>query len=111
MEAYDDGTPKRANTLDITVNVRDINDNSPIFNPKQKELSLSELSPLLTEFGFVSATDADGGQNGKIYYNIQENQTAFGECEINASVQHSTSLCVLYHNTARYSNLAVLLIF
>lgn len=79
VEAYDDGTPKQTNTLDITVMVQDVNDNSPIFNQTTYNLRLSEQANAITEFGAVFASDADSGQNSKIYYHIKENQTEFGK--------------------------------
>ena len=79
VEAYDDGTPQQTNTLDITVQVQDVNDNPPIFNQTTYNLRLSEMAAPITEFGAVYASDRDSGQNSKIYYHIKENQTDFGK--------------------------------
>ena len=82
VQASDGGTPSKTNTLNISISVLDVNDNPPVFGRSQYDLSLSELDPVLTKFGRVSATDRDSGQNGKIHYYIQENQTNFGMCRI-----------------------------
>ena len=55
----------------VKVQVSDINDNRPIFYPRQYKVSLPE-SELTTAGALVAvaATDADAGDNGRIQYSI-----------------------------------------
>jgi hypothetical protein len=70
VQAEDQGTPKRTATAAISVAVRDVNDNAPIFNPKFYDEMVSEEampgSPVVT----VTANDADEDENARVSYAI-----------------------------------------
>ena len=48
----------------VTVEVRDINDNAPLFPKDRVDLEISEIAVLETRFGLDSAVDLDVGING-----------------------------------------------
>lgn len=70
----DGGNPVRKGTLDITVNVLDINDNTPAFLSNGYNITIDDNilknSVILT----LSATDKDIKQNGQISYRFRERQ-------------------------------------
>ena len=43
MSASDLGHPTRRTFVDVTVNVLDVNDNSPVLNPRTVQVSLSKV--------------------------------------------------------------------
>lgn len=58
------------NTMQVSISVSDINDNSPVFQVDFVNLTLSESLPLLTPVLNLVATDNDFGANGAINYTI-----------------------------------------
>ena len=54
----------------VFIEVGDINDNDPIFDPMNYTVSVYENSPVGTPLVNVTATDADTGQNARITYSI-----------------------------------------
>ena len=63
--AVDDGVPAMTATALVRVEVLDINDNSPVFDPF-RNISILESTPVGTVLETFSATDADDGSNGMI---------------------------------------------
>ncbi|XP_026639419.1 protocadherin alpha-4 isoform X5 [Microtus ochrogaster] len=57
----------------VEVEVRDINDNPPIFPATQKNLYIAELRPLDTWFPLEGASDADIGTNALLTYRLSPN--------------------------------------
>ena len=58
----------------LTINVTDVNDNSPVFNETYYEFSIIENSVINTVVGSVLATDADGtASNNNVSYYIAHN--------------------------------------
>ena len=56
----------------ITVNVIDVNDNAPVFKQTGKQLvQLQEVEAVGSEVFTVSASDADEGKNGKVFYSLE----------------------------------------
>ncbi|XP_049331031.1 protocadherin beta-16-like [Astyanax mexicanus] len=79
LTAVDGGTPPRSGTVTIHVTVLDANDNAPVFTKSVYKVSLPENSPLDTLVATVSATDADEGVNGEVFYefsHVSENDLA-----------------------------------
>nr|XP_020655005.1 protocadherin beta-16-like isoform X1 [Pogona vitticeps] len=70
LMAVDGGTPRRTGTVQIKVNVLDINDNSPQFNQAEYKVKLKENSPQGTLVSKVEATDLDFGSNAEITYSF-----------------------------------------
>ncbi|XP_071951339.1 protocadherin Fat 4-like [Antedon mediterranea] len=57
-------------TVVLTVQLTDINDNPPVFNPSSYSVMIAENSPSATTVVEVSATDADTAANEEFYYSI-----------------------------------------
>ncbi|XP_048884518.1 protocadherin alpha-3-like isoform X10 [Brienomyrus brachyistius] len=70
LTAIDGGKPPRSGTLQVTVNVIDVNDNSPVFSQSLYKLSVSENVPPGTKILTLNATDVDEGVNGEILYSF-----------------------------------------
>ncbi|XP_048838808.1 protocadherin alpha-3-like [Brienomyrus brachyistius] len=68
VTAVDGGKPPRSGTLQITVNVMDVNDNTPAFSKPLYNVRLNENVPYSTSVTTLIATDPDDGVNGQIIY-------------------------------------------
>ncbi|KAL5017569.1 hypothetical protein ScPMuIL_007158 [Solemya velum] len=77
VEARDHGVPSRSNTIEIRIDIIDINDNSPIFDKNLYKASMSERQ---TEGSVlvVKAHDADMGENAKLNFSFEQESTHFG---------------------------------
>jgi Cadherin domain len=67
---YDAGIPQMSSTAQVTVALRNVNDQSPIFSSKSYEVRILENSPAATPVLTVSATDGDAGSFGLITYSL-----------------------------------------
>lgn len=70
IEALDNGSPFKKNTITVTVEVLDVNDQSPVFNPLEYFKELPENMAHSKSFLQVHATDSDDGVNAEIQYTI-----------------------------------------
>ncbi|XP_071194279.1 protocadherin alpha-2-like [Salvelinus alpinus] len=70
LTAVDGGTPARSGTLQIIVNVIDVNDNSPVFSKQLYKVRIAENIPIGTHLIKLNATDVDSGVNGEIVYSL-----------------------------------------
>ncbi|XP_060765539.1 protocadherin alpha-8-like [Neoarius graeffei] len=70
LTAVDGGTPPRSGTMQILVNVLDINDNSPVFTKPLYKVKVHENTSVGTKILTVSASDADEGNNGEVSYSV-----------------------------------------
>ena len=61
----------------ITVNVIDVNDNSPIFTDSQRKITVQDSVPVRTKIGNVNVTDADSGSNSVITFSITDSTSFF----------------------------------
>ncbi|OCT87850.1 hypothetical protein XELAEV_18021552mg [Xenopus laevis] len=68
LTALDGGEPPRSGSCQITVNVWDINDNSPVFDKSIYKVKILENPKLNTVLITLNATDLDEGRNGEIEY-------------------------------------------
>ncbi|XP_030595810.1 protocadherin alpha-8-like isoform X26 [Archocentrus centrarchus] len=73
LTAVDGGKPARSGTMEITVNVLDVNDNMPVFARETYTAVLDENSPIGTTIIQVNATDLDDGLNGEVIYSFGNN--------------------------------------
>jgi hypothetical protein len=74
IEAMDQASPEsmqRFSTAVVTVLLRDVNDNRPIFSQSLYNTSLMENVAMGTTVAVVSATDGDSGTNGQISYRLE----------------------------------------
>ncbi|XP_066572855.1 protocadherin alpha-8 isoform X14 [Amia ocellicauda] len=85
LTAVDGGKPPRSGTLLIIVNVRDNNDNRPIFSSSLYKVQVSENVPYGTTVTRLNATDIDEGANSEIVYSFinQENGNSLDFFSIN----------------------------
>ncbi|XP_035826177.1 protocadherin-17 [Aplysia californica] len=66
-------------TATLTVKVKDINDNRPVFSPNSTELTVPEDATSGLYLTLVCATDDDEGKNAELYYVLADNLNgAFG---------------------------------
>nr|XP_020655008.1 protocadherin beta-16-like [Pogona vitticeps] len=68
LMAVDGGFPQRTGTIQIKVNVLDINDNSPQFSQSEYKVKIKENTPRDTLILKVEALDMDFGSNAEITY-------------------------------------------
>ncbi|XP_056238381.1 protocadherin gamma-A2-like isoform X33 [Seriola aureovittata] len=70
LTAIDGGEPRMSGTMQIFVNVLDVNDNAPTFAKPLYRAKIQENSPKSTSVTTVSASDKDIGSNGEVLYMI-----------------------------------------
>ncbi|KAI7793285.1 Pcdh1a3 protein [Triplophysa rosa] len=70
LTAVDGGKPPMSGTLEVIVNVLDVNDNSPVFSKSLYKVKVNENIVLGTQIISLTATDLDEGINGDITYSI-----------------------------------------
>ncbi|XP_055333667.1 fat-like cadherin-related tumor suppressor homolog [Paramacrobiotus metropolitanus] len=73
----DSGSPPRTSSRLLLVKVLDKNDNSPQFDPVGCAFSVAENSAHGSVIGFIKATDADEGLNGRITYSTPSAREPF----------------------------------
>ncbi|XP_065131426.2 protocadherin alpha-3-like [Paramisgurnus dabryanus] len=73
LTALDGGRPPKSGTMDITIDVLDINDNAPVFTKDTYSVVLNENTPVGKTILRVNATDSDEGQNGEVVYALGHN--------------------------------------
>ncbi|XP_061090087.1 protocadherin alpha-6-like [Conger conger] len=72
LTAVDGGTPPRSGTMQIIVNVLDINDNPPVFSSSLYKVSIFENTAPGASIITLNATDLDAGTNGEIVYSFSK---------------------------------------
>nr|DAA06600.1 TPA_inf: protocadherin gamma b2 isoform [Anolis carolinensis] len=72
ITAVDGGVPRKTGTLNIRVNVTDINDNAPVFSQAIYKVSLKENAPIGMSVLQVKASDSDEGSNAEITYTFSD---------------------------------------
>ncbi|XP_076020959.1 protocadherin alpha-3-like [Genypterus blacodes] len=70
LTAVDGGKHPRSGTLQLTVNVLDVNDNTPTFSKSLYKVSVKENAPPGRVVIDLNATDLDEGMNGKLLYSF-----------------------------------------
>uniref|UniRef100_A0A8C4GFU7 Cadherin domain-containing protein n=1 Tax=Dicentrarchus labrax TaxID=13489 RepID=A0A8C4GFU7_DICLA len=70
LTAVDGGKPPRSGTLQLTVNVLDVNDNTPTFSKSLYKVNVKENATPETLVIKLNATDLDEGINSKILYSF-----------------------------------------
>ncbi|TKC33984.1 hypothetical protein EI555_003359, partial [Monodon monoceros] len=85
LTAQDGGSPPRFGTAQVSIEVVDINDNAPEFEPPFYTVQIPEDSPIGYLIVKVSATDIDIGVNREISYSLfQASEEISKTFEINA---------------------------
>ncbi|XP_068613934.1 protocadherin alpha-8-like [Brachionichthys hirsutus] len=72
LTAVDGGKPARSGTMQILVNVIDVNDNTPSFSKSLYKIRVSESAPIHTTVLQLNATDLDEGSNSDIRYSLMK---------------------------------------
>ncbi|XP_036380435.1 protocadherin alpha-3-like isoform X14 [Megalops cyprinoides] len=112
LTAIDGGKPPRSGTLQITVNVIDVNDNAPQFSKPLYKARVWENVPHGTSIITVNATDMDEGVNSEIIYSLfyQENEVnrgvftidpRSGEIAVNGEVDYEENSAFEIHVQAK----------
>uniref|UniRef100_A0A8D3BXV6 Protocadherin 2 alpha b 9 n=1 Tax=Scophthalmus maximus TaxID=52904 RepID=A0A8D3BXV6_SCOMX len=70
LTAIDGGKPPKTGTLQIKVNVLDVNDNSPVFSKPLYKVQVVENANVGTTLLTLTATDLDDGVNGQLVYSF-----------------------------------------
>ncbi|XP_077589318.1 protocadherin alpha-5-like isoform X2 [Stigmatopora nigra] len=70
LTAIDGGTPAKSGTMTIIVNVKDSNDNAPVFSQTLYKASVYENVEIGTSIIRLNATDLDEGQHGQVFYSF-----------------------------------------
>ncbi|KAM7000070.1 protocadherin alpha-2-like isoform 4-T4 [Tautogolabrus adspersus] len=70
LTAVDGGKPARSGSLQIHVNILDVNDNIPTFSKTLYKASVQENAARGTVVIMLNATDLDEGINGKLVYSL-----------------------------------------
>ncbi|XP_061691626.1 LOW QUALITY PROTEIN: uncharacterized protein LOC133509016 [Syngnathoides biaculeatus] len=84
LTAVDGGKPPKSGSIEIIVDVLDVNDNSPVFDKEVYSVSLKENVPAGTVVIRVNATDLDQGANGEVVYSLGK--------EVDSKVRHLFSI-------------------
>uniref|UniRef100_A0A8C9XJW1 Cadherin domain-containing protein n=1 Tax=Sander lucioperca TaxID=283035 RepID=A0A8C9XJW1_SANLU len=72
LTAIDGGQPPKTGTLQIQVNVLDVNDNSPLFSKSLYKVQVVENANIGATLLQLTATDLDDSVNGQIVYSFTE---------------------------------------
>ncbi|XP_037635778.1 protocadherin gamma-A11-like, partial [Sebastes umbrosus] len=70
LTALDGGKPPKSGTMEIFINVLDVNDNVPVFTNDVYSAEINENSPIGTIVIRVNATDMDDALNGDVSYSF-----------------------------------------
>lgn len=87
-------SPTKSDVVNVTLQIRDVNDNSPKFNELEYVASVAENSPSGTFVITMHATDADSGLFGNIKYSLQGGSERFYIDSSNGSVFVKCNDCI-----------------
>ncbi|XP_057205144.1 protocadherin alpha-8-like isoform X9 [Triplophysa rosa] len=92
LTAVDGGKPPKSGTIDIIVNVEDVNDNIPVFSKPLYKARVVENAPPGAFIIQVHASDPDEGLNGEITYSLmsQDNDNSVDAFYIDSETGHIT---------------------
>ncbi|KAK2849149.1 hypothetical protein Q5P01_008983 [Channa striata] len=71
ITAIDGGKPPKSGTINVTVIVSDVNDNSPVCDKQKYSVTIKENAPAGTFLLRVNASDSDEGINGEIEFSLR----------------------------------------
>ncbi|XP_035671620.1 cadherin-23-like [Branchiostoma floridae] len=96
VQATDDGNPPLSASTPVSIQIVDINDNSPVFQEDFYRVSIPEDARVGDVILNVSASDADSRLNGNIFYNVTGGGGMFSV--------HSTLGCIILEQTVDREN-------
>lgn len=85
VTAMDNGSPPLADTTNVEIEVSDVNDNHPSFDPSSYINAVSEDAPVGTSVLQIFATDKDLGLNGQIRYTFSGGDNGDGAYRVDPS--------------------------
>nr|XP_057919069.1 protocadherin alpha-5-like isoform X9 [Doryrhamphus excisus] len=105
LTALDGGKPAKSGTLQVVINVQDVNDNIPIFDKVLYKGTVAENAPNGAIILSVNARDFDVGHNGEIEYSIINHDgdndidkfdidSTTGEITVNGDLDHERNNAV-----------------
>lgn len=68
LVARDSGVPSLSSSLLVIVDVDDANDNRPVFDQREYDVTVPETAEVGAEVAVLRAVDADAGANGRVRY-------------------------------------------
>lgn len=90
--AYDGDANPKSGSMEVTVSVTDVNDNSPVFEFSEYNVTIIENLEVPTIIARVTATDLDEGGNGLISYRMVSHDTLFRVDDVTGEVSLVRSL-------------------
>ncbi|XP_053285134.1 protocadherin alpha-2 isoform X6 [Pleuronectes platessa] len=72
LTAMDGGKPPKTGTLQLQINILDVNDNSPVFSKSLYKVQVVENADVGTKLLTLTATDLDDGVNGQLLFSFTE---------------------------------------
>lgn len=72
LVAYDSGVPPRSSSLLVIVDVDDANDNRPVFDRPEIDVTVPETAEVGSRVAVLRAVDADAEANGRVRYRFSE---------------------------------------
>ena len=105
IQAADGGNPTLTAVASVLVDVEDVNDNSPVFDPPTyADKSLAESAIVGTVVETVTAKDADLGVNAKIIYSLRNGD---GRFQVDRASGEITTVAALNRETSKEYDLAI----
>ncbi|XP_052063814.1 protocadherin Fat 4-like isoform X2 [Mytilus californianus] len=77
VKAQDNGSPPLSSTQSVIINLRDVNDNVPIFESPPTTITIRYFSATERVIEVFKATDKDSGENGRVTYSISGTAASF----------------------------------
>ena len=96
--AVDGGDPVLTGVLTINVNVMDENDNAPVFDPDQYNVTIDENIGMNSNIFNLSATDIDMNENARVSYKFRERQPNIDTILETFSIEESTGQVFVIKN-------------
>jgi len=93
--AVDGGSPPQTGSIELTVNVVDVNDNSPRFEHADYDITVPEDVTPGTTLLHVAALDADDGLNGRVVYELSPQGLLDGSTSLPFAVNNRTGAVVV----------------
>lgn len=77
VKAQDNGSPPLSSTQSVIINLRDVNDNVPIFESPPTTITIRYFSATERVIEVFKVTDKDSGENGRVTYSISGSAANF----------------------------------
>ncbi|CAI8026953.1 Cadherin EGF LAG seven-pass G-type receptor 3 [Geodia barretti] len=96
--ATDSGIPPLSSNTTVTIAIEDVNDNAPIFEFALVDASVVENSAPGQSVVYVTATDADSGENAELSYDIMRQIENESDCY--STCQTPDDVCTSFPTTS-----------